>query len=132
VIAASRVARPTADLAATRPFYEELVGLRVLAEFADHDGFDGVIFGLPDERSQLELVHAPGDDVVPNPSVEDQLVLYFDAEPARQLVRERLVAAGFPPLAGDDPSLNPYWTRVGAAVFVDPDGYRLVLAPFGA
>jgi hypothetical protein len=42
-IEASRTARPTSDVAASRRFYEELVGLPVLFAFEDHDGFDGVI-----------------------------------------------------------------------------------------
>jgi catechol 2,3-dioxygenase-like lactoylglutathione lyase family enzyme len=127
-IKASRVARPTAELAASRRFYEDLVGLPVLFAFEDHDGFDGVIFGLPDDRSQLEVVQAPDVDIVPRPSAEDQLVLYYDREPARDEVVMRLAGGGFPALSPDDDTLNPYWSKVGAVVVVDPDGYRLVLA----
>lgn len=126
-IRASRVARPTVELAAVRRFYEDLVGLDLLFEFEDHDGFDGVILGLGDETSQLELVHAPDADIVPRPSVEDQLVLYFDGLSSRDQVVARLSGAGFPALAPDDDTVNPYWARVGAVVVVDPDGYRLVL-----
>lgn len=127
-IARSRVARPTVDLGPSRRFYEDLVGLPVLFAFEDHDGFDGVIFGVPDDRCQLELVRAPGLEVVPSPSAEDQLVLYFDGASSREPLVTRLALAGFSPLAPDDPTLNPYWTKVGALVFVDPDGYRLVLS----
>ncbi len=127
-ITASRVARPTKQLRAGRRFSEDLVGLPVLFAVEDHDGFDGVIFGVPDERCQLELVHAPDVDVVPRPSAEDQLVLYYDGEPSRVAVISRLASAGFAALAPDDHTLNPYWTKVGALIVVDPDGYRLVLA----
>lgn len=127
-IQASRVARPAVDLAASRRFYEDLVGLPVLFAFEDHDGFDGVIFGVPDERSQLELVRAPDVDITPRPSHEDQLVLYYDSEPSRDAVLMRLASAGFSALAPYDETLNPYWAKVGASVVVDPDGYRLVLA----
>jgi len=126
-IRASRVARPTAELTAARRFYENLVGLPVLFAFEDHDGFDGVIFGVSDDRSQLELVHAPHVAPVPHPSAEDQLVLYYDDEASRDVVISRLAAAGFSTLAPDDDTLNPYWTKVGALVVTDPDGYRLVL-----
>ena len=51
-----RVARPTADLARSRDFYTRVIGLGVLWSFEDHDGFDGVILGVPDEHAQLELV----------------------------------------------------------------------------
>ena len=42
-----RVARPTARLDETAAFYRDLVGLPVLASFTDHDGFSGVILGVP-------------------------------------------------------------------------------------
>ena len=48
-----RVARPTRDLAAARRFYGEHLGLAVVASFEGHDGFDGVVFGLPDASRQL-------------------------------------------------------------------------------
>ncbi|MBA2630777.1 MAG: VOC family protein [Thermoleophilaceae bacterium] len=126
-IRAGRTARPANDLAATRRFYEDLVGLPMQFAFEDHDGFDGVIFGVPDERFQLEIVRAPDANVLPRPSVEDQLVLYYEDQPARDEVIARLAAAGFSALAADDDTLNPYWAKVGAVVVVDPDGYRLVL-----
>jgi hypothetical protein len=37
-----RVARPTDDLEAVVRFYHDGLGLEVLFEFKDHDGFDGV------------------------------------------------------------------------------------------
>ncbi|WP_205626873.1 VOC family protein [Pseudoponticoccus marisrubri] len=42
-----RVARPTDDIAALLPFYRDGLGFSVLAEFRDHDGFDGVMLGAP-------------------------------------------------------------------------------------
>ena len=127
-IGAMRVARPTADLARARWFYEHVVGLGVLWTFEDHDGFDGVIFGVPDDHAQLELVAASGL-VAPAPSVEDLLVLYVGDADEVLAVAGRIGAAGRPEVAHDDPELNPYWPRIGARVFVDPDGYRLVVAP---
>jgi hypothetical protein len=62
-----RVARPTQDLERVRSFYEHVIGLPVLWSFVDHDGFDGVIFGVPDERAQLELVRSPTATPRPRP-----------------------------------------------------------------
>ena len=62
-LVAVRVARPTVDLDRIRSFYEHVVGLPLLWSFADHDGFDGAIFGLPDESAELELVRSPHGDV---------------------------------------------------------------------
>jgi catechol 2,3-dioxygenase-like lactoylglutathione lyase family enzyme len=118
-----RVARPTTDLAAASSFYRDLVGLPVLASFEDHHGYSGVIFGLPDASRQLELVSHDG--VVPSPTSEDQLVLYFGSAERVEQDAARLREAGFEPR----PSPNPYWQRTGAVCFVDPDGYWLVLSP---
>jgi len=40
-----RVARPTDDLAAVVRFYRDGLGLDLLYEFMDHEGFDGVMLG---------------------------------------------------------------------------------------
>jgi catechol 2,3-dioxygenase-like lactoylglutathione lyase family enzyme len=118
-----RVARPVRDLAATDAFYRDLVGLPVIASFDDHDGFSGVVFGLPDASRQLELVeHA---DVRPTPTSEDQLVLYLGSDDAVAELASRLTEQGAPEAA----PRNPYWERTGARCFVDPDGYWLVLSP---
>jgi len=127
--AAMRVARPTTDLARIRAFYAETVGLAVLWSFTDHDGFDGVVFGVPDERAQLELVRSPHGEV-PAPTGEDALVLYHGDGAAAAERIDRLVRAGTRELsAADSPTLNPFWPRVGARCFVDPDGYRLIVVP---
>jgi catechol 2,3-dioxygenase-like lactoylglutathione lyase family enzyme len=126
-LVAMRVARPTADLDRIRSFYEHVVGLPVLWSFVDHDGFDGAIFGLPDERAQLEIVRSPHGDV-PAPTNEDVLVLYQSDTSAADDLVARLRRAGAVEVS-DDPTLNPYWPRHGARTFSDPDGYRLIVAP---
>jgi catechol 2,3-dioxygenase-like lactoylglutathione lyase family enzyme len=121
-----RVARPTTNMARVCRFYEDVVGLGVLWTFVDHDGFDGVVFGVPDERAQLELVQTP-HRVTSTPTPEDALVLYVaGADLDGLLGRLRQATTEIP---ADDPGLNPYWPRNGAAVFVDPDGYRLIISP---
>jgi catechol 2,3-dioxygenase-like lactoylglutathione lyase family enzyme len=126
-LVAMRVARPTADLDRIRSFYEHVVGLPLLWSFVDHDGFDGAIFGLPDERAQLEIVRSPHGDV-PAPTNEDVLVLYQSDTSAADNLVARLRRAGAVEVS-DDPTLNPYWPRHGARTFSDPDGYRLIVAP---
>jgi catechol 2,3-dioxygenase-like lactoylglutathione lyase family enzyme len=126
-LVAMRVARPTADLDRIRSFYEHVVGLPLLWSFVDHDGFDGAIFGLPDERAQLEIVRSPHGDV-PTPTNEDVLVLYQSDTSAADDLVARLRRAGAVEVS-NDPTLNPYWPRHGARTFSDPDGYRLIVAP---
>jgi catechol 2,3-dioxygenase-like lactoylglutathione lyase family enzyme len=118
-----RVARPTSDLDAARRFYGEALGLPVVASFDDHDGYSGVVFGLPDVSRQLELVAHEGEQ--PAPTEEDQLVLYLGSVEELQATASRLGADGHEPR---EPA-NPYWERNGAVGFVDPDGYWLILSP---
>lgn len=118
-----RVARPTADLARARAFYETALGLPVVAAFEGHDGFDGVVLGLPDASRQLELVHTT--HVVPAPTAEDQLVLYLGSAETVGAIADHLERNGH--TRRESP--NPYWQHTGAACFVDPDGYWLVLSP---
>jgi catechol 2,3-dioxygenase-like lactoylglutathione lyase family enzyme len=120
---AVRVARPSRDLEAAAGFYRDALGLPVLGSFEDHDGFRGLILGLPDASRQLELVAAPGGE--PTPSAEDQLVLYLGSPERVEEAAAPIRAAGHEPSS----SPNPYWANVGAVCFVDPDGYWLVLSP---
>lgn len=117
-----RVARPTRELERTAAFYR-LLELPVIASFEDHDGYSGVVFGLPDASRQLELVAHAGDQ--PAPTAEDQLVLYLGSAERVAAAADRLRAAAFEPSV----AANPYWERNGAISFVDPDGYRLILSP---
>jgi catechol 2,3-dioxygenase-like lactoylglutathione lyase family enzyme len=128
-IGRARIARCTADLAATRSFYEHLLGLPVVADFADHDGFDGVVFSLSD-GVQFELVKDPAGHI-PAPTVEDLLVLSLDEATTGEVVR-RFIEHGVSEVEIGSPSVNPYWWRAGARVFVDPDGYRVLIVPSGA
>jgi catechol 2,3-dioxygenase-like lactoylglutathione lyase family enzyme len=119
---AVRVARPTGDLGAAAAFYRDALGLPVLGAFEDHDGFSGLILGLPDASRQLELVAA---DAAPAPTAEDQLVVYLGSAEDVEQAAAGIRAAGHEPRV----SPNPYWANVDAVCFVDPDGYWLILSP---
>ena len=118
-----RVARPATDWAGVVAFYGATLGLPVIGSFENHDGHDGVIFGLPDTSRQLEILRA--DETIASPTTEDQLVLYLGSADRVEEVAARMRGAGHEPRI----SPNPYWERAGAVCFVDPDGYWLVLSP---
>ena len=118
-----RVARPTRDLEAARSFYGALLGMPVLASFEEHDGYSGVVFGLPDSSRQLEVVYR--ESVTPSPTAEDQLVIYLGSADEVARIAARIHDAGFEPAVAP----NPYWARSCAVCFVDPDGYWIVLSP---
>jgi catechol 2,3-dioxygenase-like lactoylglutathione lyase family enzyme len=121
-----RFARPTARLEACASFYRDVLGLEVLAEFRDHDGYDGVVVGLPDRSVQLELTQRAGAPGPPEPTPEHQLVFYVGDEGALAGAEARLRGHGLEPV----PAENPYWTRRGARAYADPDGWVVILAPW--
>jgi catechol 2,3-dioxygenase-like lactoylglutathione lyase family enzyme len=115
-----RLARPARDLARSARFYGDLMGLRRLGGFDNHDGYDGVFFALPG-GAELELTSGPAQ---PAPSSdEDLLVLFVQTWAEVAAIGARLTAAGVTRI----PNRNPYWNRSGLT-FLDPDGYRLVIA----
>ncbi len=98
------------------------LGLLLLGEFADHDGFDGVMLGRTGSSYHLEFTISATDRVLPTPTPEDLLVLYLPDNTEWQSSCQNMLAAGFKPVA----SFNPYWESRGRT-FEDPDGYRIVL-----
>ncbi|MGV9314491.1 VOC family protein [Streptomyces sp. NPDC003691] len=125
-VGAVRFARPTAAYDEVVAFYGDDLGLPVVADWRDHDGYDGVVFGLPGTAVQLEVTQHGTPPRIPRPDPENQLVLYLDGTGARDEAVARLTARGHRPV----PPANPYWARYGAVLFEDPDGWLVVLAPW--
>jgi hypothetical protein len=117
-----RVARPTDHLEEVVRFYTEGLGLFPLGSFEDHDGFDGVMLGIPGAPYHFEFTRKRGHSAGPAPSEDNLLVFYLPDREAWQGAVDRMVAAGYDCV----PSFNPYWDRIGRT-FEDPDGYRVVL-----
>jgi catechol 2,3-dioxygenase-like lactoylglutathione lyase family enzyme len=117
-----RVARPTYRLVEVVRFYQDGLGLERLDSFEDHEGFDGVMLGLPGAPYHLEFTRQHGHRAGRAPSADNLLVFYLpDAQEWRSAV-DRMLGAGYASV----PSFNPYWDRSGRT-FEDPDGYRVVL-----
>jgi hypothetical protein len=71
-----RVARPTDHLAAIAEMYATGLGFTVLAQFEDHDGFDGIILGHPQSPYHLEFTTQRGHHVSKAPTQDHLLVFY--------------------------------------------------------
>ena len=117
-----RVARPTDDLSALLQFYREGLGMTVLYEFKDHDGFDGVMLGWQGAPYHLEFTHAQGHMVGRAPTEDNLLIFYVPDRRDWEAAVLRMQTAGFQSTR----SFNPYWDRCGRT-FEDPDGYRIVI-----
>jgi len=124
-----RVARPTDDIEALLPFYQDGLGLDVLSRFADHDGFDGIMLGKQSAPYHFEFTKAHGHVAGRAPTQDNLLIFYLPAVEDWQAAIDRMEAAGFPAVQ----AFNPYWDLHGRT-FEDPDGYRVVLqnAAWGA
>jgi len=103
--------------------YAEGLGFEILGDFSDHDGFDGVFLGHPDQPYHLEFTHHRGTAVGRAPTQDNLLIFYLSDDRAWEAACVRMEAAGFLRV----PAYNPYWDRSGAT-FQDLDGYRIVLA----
>jgi catechol 2,3-dioxygenase-like lactoylglutathione lyase family enzyme len=121
---ALRFARSSGRYDDTVAFYRDVIGLPVVGEFSGSFGEDGTIFGLPDARVQLEIVRAHGGVSAVDPL--DMLVLYLSGADAVAAAPAPLRAARAPV----DPTPHPYWAARGGAVHLDPDGRRVVFAPW--
>ena len=122
MIAHLRIARPTDQIEAVTAFYRDALGLEVIGGFTDHDGFDGVMLGLPGAGWHLEFTAKAGHAVGGAPTEDNLLVLYLPDDAEWRGAISRIEAAGHSPVA----SFNPYWDARGLT-FEDPDGYRVVL-----
>jgi len=117
-----RVARPTDNLERVTQFYRDGLGFAVLYQFADHDGFDGVMLGVPGAPYHFEFTRAHGHCAGRAPTADNLLVFYLPDELQWNQAVARLRQSGYEPVS----SFNPYWDRCGLT-FEDPDGYRVVL-----
>jgi len=106
--------------------YVEGLGLSVLGEFSDHDGFDGVILGLPNELYHVEFTSKADHAVGTAPSEDHLLVFYLEDEDEDEDEWKqrctRMRSADFLEVK----AFNPYWD-VRGKTFEDVDGYRVVI-----
>jgi hypothetical protein len=117
-----RVARPTRQLDVISRMYRAGLGFTILAVFADHAGFDGVVLGHPELPYHLEFTRHRQHDATVVASDEHLLVFYFPDRGEWAKTCLRMARAGFRSVQ----SSNPYWAERGQT-FADADGCRVVL-----
>jgi len=113
------MARHTDRLDAVVAFYRDGIGLPVIGDFRDHDGYDGVFLAVFGTAAHLEFTSGGAAHGAPEPHPETLLVLYLGDAAAVDAVVRRV---------GTDPvsAANPYWAEHGVTL-EDPDGFRVVL-----
>ncbi len=121
-----RIARPTDKFDEIVRFYTDGLGLQILDKFENHEGFDGIIVGIPGETYHFEFTHQKGHfegHFVGRAPTQDNLIVFYipdRSEWDRAIIKMNSI--GYEAV----PSYNPYWD-IDGATFEDPDGYRVVL-----
>ena len=116
-----RYARHTNNLTPLIQFYTDVIGLEVLSNFKDHDGYDGVFLGFKNKDWHLEFTTS-GKPANHHFDEDDLLVFYIDTdeEMARIILRAESIKCIATPK-------NPYWQKNGHCL-IDPDGCRLIVS----
>lgn len=117
-----RIARPTDKFEQVIDFYEEGLGLQRVGGFINHDGYDGVMYGLPDTSYNLEFTRHVSGTPCPAPTKDNLLVFYLPNWDTVTHVANRLHEKGYPAVTAE----NPYWGDDSITI-EDPDGWRIVL-----
>lgn len=117
-----RIAKPVSNLERSFLMYSQGLDLQKIAEFNNHDGFNGIMLGRNDISWHIEFTVCQHHPVQPSQTEEDLLVLYYPHKEEWESTCARMVEAGFNAVS----SFNPYWD-VNGRTFVDPDGYRVVI-----
>jgi catechol 2,3-dioxygenase-like lactoylglutathione lyase family enzyme len=117
-----RIARPTHQLKEVVHFYNQVLGLKIIGSFENHEGYDGVMLGLPELTYHLEITQQKDAAPIPRPTKEHLLVFYFDEINEYTQANNHIQSYGVLPVEPE----NPYW--IGKSeTYEDPDGYRIVL-----
>ncbi|MCP1493229.1 putative glyoxalase superfamily protein PhnB [Peribacillus frigoritolerans] len=121
-VAQIRVARPTDQLKKVVNFYCEGLGLKKIGSFEGHEGYDGIMIGLPDSSYHLEFTQHNDGSPCPAPSKDNLLVFYIPERKTIEEITNRLKGMGYEQVSPE----NPYWEKSGVTI-EDPDGWRIVL-----
>lgn len=117
-----RIARPTDHFKHVIEFYEHGIGLKRLTEFTGHEGYTGVILGLPGAAYHLEFTTHNSGSPCPAPTKDNLLVFYIPEKTEINRITKRLKDMGYSEVAPE----NGYWKEKGVTI-EDPDGWRVVL-----
>ena len=117
-----RIARHTNDLEKIKSFYIDILGLELMGTFENHDNYDGVFIGKPNLDWHFEFTKS--NDLANHIFDEDDILVFY---PETILEFKALINNLLNNSFSIITSKNPYWNKNGK-MFLDPDGYRIVLS----
>ncbi|MBF4691631.1 VOC family protein [Fusibacter ferrireducens] len=116
-----RFARHAKALEPLLHFYCNLLGLKVISEFKDHNGYTGVILSC--DHCNWEIEFTISSNCPNHKADEDDLIVFkYDDKVQYGLVLERLRKEKYLEFAPK----NPFWEDNGK-LFRDPEGYGIVI-----
>lgn len=121
-----RIARPTRKFAEIIRFYMEGIGLKKIAGFESHKGYDGIMLGLPGHAYHLEFTTREDEGPCEAPTKDNLLVFYIPDGDRMEEIVSRLAEMGYGPVEPE----NSYWKEKGVTI-EDPEGWRVVLMNTG-
>lgn len=117
-----RRAQHTSDLKKIVDFYTHLLGMVILGEFHDHDGYNGVFLGF--DYSNWELEFTENGATLDRTSDPDDLLVFYPKDQIEfNVIRDRVYKFQIPLF---EPT-NPYW-KINGICILDPDGFRIVIS----
>ncbi len=117
-----RIARQTNKLRDIEKFYVEGLGLKKIGDFENHQGYNGIMIGLPDVDYHLEFISHLNGSPGEAPTQENLLVLYFENLDIVEKIANKLTKMGYVEVQPE----NPFWLNISHTI-EDPDGWRVVL-----
>jgi catechol 2,3-dioxygenase-like lactoylglutathione lyase family enzyme len=121
-----RVARHTDDLERIENFYVDILGFERLGGFESHNNYDGIFIGKPGLDWHFEFTQST-QKAVHSFDQDDVMVFY----PKTIEDYNRLINSLLNNNISSITANNPFWNENGK-MFLDPDGYRIVISPLKA
>ncbi|RZJ31657.1 MAG: VOC family protein [Flavobacterium sp.] len=117
-----RIARHTDNLDKIKSFYCDILGLKIIGSFENHDGYDGVFIGRPNESWHLEFTSSEAK-ATHQTDEDDLIVLYPETRSEYDNLIQKLASSKIEFISAK----NPYWNSFGKMI-LDPDGFRIVIS----
>lgn len=116
-----RYARHTNNLEGLVKFYIDVIGLKKIGEFKDHNSYNGVFLGFPKSDWHIEFTESL--EIVKHfPDKDDLFVFYAKDDNEFNTIKSRIEEMQIP----ISKSKNPYWNKNGIEI-ADPDGFGVVI-----
>lgn len=117
-----RFARHTNNLEQIESFYIDVLGFELLGSFENHNDYNGVFIGKPNENWHLEFTKSE-EVVLFDFNDDDILVFYPSSKYEFDVILKKIKLHKINFIK----ARNPYWNENGKMI-LDPDGYRIIIS----